>query len=64
MRRLSMMTLILLALGLSGCRSLAGPEIKNTPRTTPTSKTEVTSTKGTNIYKKNPTPPATTTAPR
>ena len=62
MRRLSMMTPILLALGLSGCRSLVGPEIKDNPRITPTSMTGVTSTKGTNVYEKIATPPATTTA--
>ena len=52
MRRLALVILI----SLCGCRTLVGPEINDNPRITPTSKTGVTSEKGTSVYANLPSP--------
>jgi hypothetical protein len=57
MRPLALLTLI--CFGLLGCRALVGPETNDNPRVTPTSRTGVTSERGTNVYANQP---ATTTA--
>lgn len=53
MRR-GLTVILLLTIGLCGCRSLAGRDVEDNPRITPTSQTGVTTTKGTSVYANNP----------
>ena len=47
--------IFLIAIGIAGCSSV-GPEKNDNPRITPTSRTGVTSARGTNVYEKIPAP--------
>ena len=50
-------TILLLLILSAGC-AITGPETQDNPHITPTSKTGVTSTKGTSVYEKIPETPA------
>jgi len=58
MRRGLTVAFLLAAIGVCGCRSLAGRDVNDNPRITPTSVTGVTTSKGSSVYANIPQAPA------